>query len=51
VNFGMDWVVKGVVSPTKEMKLPVILSRAEVTRFVEAITDLKHRAILMSAYV
>jgi integrase/recombinase XerD len=50
VTLGEDWVVKGVVSPKKEMKLPVILSRAEVTQFLEAITSLKHRAILMTAY-
>ena len=50
VTLGNDWVVKGVVSPKKEMKLPVILSRAEVTQFLAAITSLKHRAILMTAY-
>jgi integrase/recombinase XerD len=42
--------VKGVVSPKKEMKLPVILSAAEVAQFLAAITSLKHRAILMTAY-
>ena len=47
---GKEWVVKGVVSPKKEMKFPVILSLAEVTQFLEAITSLKHRAILMTAY-
>jgi integrase/recombinase XerD len=50
VTLGKDWVVKGVVSPKKEMKLPVILSAAEVTQFLGAITSLKHRAILMTAY-
>ncbi len=50
VTLGKDWVVKGVVSPKKEMKLPVILSRAEVTQFLGTITSLKHRAILMTAY-
>ena len=32
------------------MKLPVILSRAKLTQFLGAITSLKHRAILMTAY-
>lgn len=50
VTLGKDWVVKGVVSPKKETKLPVILSPAEVTQFLEAIKSLKHRAILMTAY-
>jgi integrase/recombinase XerD len=50
VTLGKDWVVKGVVSPKKETKLPVILSPAEVTQFLEAVTSLKHRAILMTAY-
>jgi integrase/recombinase XerD len=50
VTLGKDWVVNGVVSPKKEMKLPVILSRTEVTQFLGAITSLKHRAILMTAY-
>ena len=50
VTLGKDWVVKGVVSPKKEMKLPVVLSPAEVAQFLGAITSLKHRAILMTAY-
>jgi integrase/recombinase XerD len=50
VTLGKEWVVKGVVSPKKEIKLPVIPSRAKVTQFLEAITSLKHRAILMTAY-
>ena len=43
VTLDEDWVVKGVVSPKKEMKLPVILSRAEVKQFGEAIASLKTR--------
>jgi site-specific recombinase XerD len=50
VTLSKDWVVKGVASPKKEMKLPVILSAAEVAQFLGAITSLKHRAILMTAY-
>ena len=50
VTLGKDWVVKGVVSPKKETKLPIILSPAEVEQFLGAITSLKHRAILMTAY-
>ena len=50
VTLGKDWVVKGVASPKKETKLPIILSRAEVEQFLGAITSLKHWAILMTAY-
>ena len=42
--------MEGVVSPKKEKKLPVVLSPAEVAQFFGAITSLKHRAILMTAY-
>ena len=42
--------MESVVSPKKEMKIPVILSRAEVTQYFGAITSLKHRAILMTTY-
>jgi integrase/recombinase XerD len=44
------WVVDSVVSPKKHKKLPVVLSPSEVTQFFEAVTSLKHRAILMTAY-
>lgn len=50
VTLGKEWVVEGVVCPKQEKKLPVILSPVEVAQFFEAITSLKHRAILMTAY-
>ncbi len=50
VTLGKDWVVERVASPRKGQKLPVVLSLAEVARFFEGITRLKHRAILMTAY-
>ena len=36
--------------PKKERKLPDVLSRAEVLRIFEAISNLKHRALLMMVY-
>ena len=50
VTLGKDWVLKGIVCPKQEKKLPVVLSPAEVGQFFGAITNLKHRAILMTAY-
>ncbi len=45
-----DWVVAHIPFPRQPKKLPVILSQAEVIRFLEAIKKLKFRAILMTAY-
>ena len=49
-TLGKKWMLKGVVSPRKQKKLPVVLSPDEVAQFFEAVTGLKHRAILMTAY-
>jgi len=50
VTLGRD-TVAGSIAPAKQPHtLPVVLSAAEVVRFFEAITNLKHRAILMTAY-
>src|SRR5262245_59424171 len=50
VTLGRDWVVEGVVCPKQPRKLPVVLSLDEIAQFFAAITNLKHRAILMTAY-
>jgi integrase/recombinase XerD len=50
VTLARDWVVEGVVCPKQPRKLPVVLSLDEVTQFFAAIDNLKHRAILMTAY-
>jgi integrase/recombinase XerD len=49
-TLGQKLVLDEFVSPRKPKKLPVVLSPDEVARFFEAITSLKHRAILMTAY-
>ncbi len=50
VTLGRDSVA-GSIAPAKQPRtLPVVLSASEVVRFFEAITNLKHRAILMTAY-
>src|SRR5215468_5121025 len=50
VTLGRDWVVEGVVCPKQPRKLPVVLSLDEVAQFFAAIDNLKHRALLMTAY-
>jgi site-specific recombinase XerD len=50
VTLAKDWVVEGVVCPKQPRRLPVVLSLDELLQFFEAVTNLKHRAILMTAY-
>ena len=42
--------IEDIPFPRQERRLPVILSPAEVLRFLDSITSLKYRAILMTAY-
>jgi site-specific recombinase XerD len=44
------WVDDGVVCAKTPRKLPVVLGLDEVAQFFAAIKNLKHRAILMTAY-
>jgi integrase/recombinase XerD len=44
------WVDDGVVCVKTPRKLPVVLSLDEVAQFLAAIGNIKHRAILMTAY-
>jgi site-specific recombinase XerD len=50
VTLGKDWAVQHIPYPKKPKRLPEVLSLDEVTRFLESITNLKYRAILMTAY-
>lgn len=45
-----DQRLEHIPGPKRQRKLPVVLSPAEVDQFFAAITCLKHRAILMTAY-
>src|SRR3954447_16559662 len=50
VTLGKDWGLDGLARSRRQTKLPVVLSIDEVNRFLQAITSLRHRAILMTAY-
>lgn len=50
VSLGKDWTVEYIPHCKAEQKLPVVLSLEEVSRFFEAVKNIKYRAILMTAY-
>jgi integrase/recombinase XerD len=50
VTLGRDWVVADVASPKAPKTLPVVLSQDEMARFLDALHNPKHRALLMTAY-
>jgi integrase/recombinase XerD len=50
VTLKQEWVMQDIVCAKKPRALPVVLSLDELSRFFAAITNLKHRAILMTAY-
>ena len=50
VTLGREEVVEKVACPKAPMKLPVVLSTDEMARFLDALGNPKHRAVLMTAY-
>ena len=50
VTLKRAWAVEEIPMPKRPRKLPEILSPEEVMHFLNAITNHKHRAILMTAY-
>jgi integrase/recombinase XerD len=50
VTLGKDWTIKHIPYAKREKKLPVVLSRKEVTRLLRAVKNRKHRTMLMAAY-
>ena len=50
VTLGRDWVVAKVACPKAAKTLPVVLSQDEMARFLDALDNPKHRALLMTAY-
>jgi integrase/recombinase XerD len=50
VTLSREWVVEKVACPKAPKTLPVVLSRDEMARFLDALRNPKHRALLMTAY-
>lgn len=49
-TLGKDWAVEAIPYPKRPKKLPATLSRDETAVFLSSITNLKHRALLMTIY-
>jgi len=50
VTLKQAWAVDAIIPPKRPQTLPIVLSPEEVVRFLAAIADLKHRAILTTCY-
>jgi integrase/recombinase XerD len=50
VTLKRDWALDDIPIPKKPLKLPVILSREEVARFLECVGSVKHHTLLSTAY-
>jgi site-specific recombinase XerD len=50
VTLGRPWMVESIPYAQRVKKLPVILSVDEIKRFFDCVHDVKHRAMLLTAY-
>jgi site-specific recombinase XerD len=50
ITLKQTWALDAIIPPKRPQTLPVVLSPDEVVRFLGAIADLKHRAILTTCY-
>ncbi len=50
VCLGKTWMIEHIPFPKQPKRLPVVLSRQEVQRLFGALSNLKHRTILMTLY-
>jgi site-specific recombinase XerD len=50
VTLDREWVLEKVARPKAAKTLPVVLSQDEMARFLDALDNPKHRALLMTAY-
>lgn len=45
-----EWTVERLPCPRRSKRLPEVLARAEVRRLIDALTNVKHRLVLMTTY-
>ena len=50
VTLEKDWVVERIPYPKPESRLPIVLSREDVIKFLSSPSNIKHRAILTTCY-
>jgi len=50
ITLHKDWAVEHIPFSRRPRKLPVVLSREEVTRFFQSIPNFKHRVLLATAF-
>ncbi len=50
ITLQRNWDFKRIPYARKERRLPVVLSRKEVAALIDAIPNIKHRALVMTAY-
>ncbi len=50
VTLRKDWIVERIPYPKPERRLPVVLSREDVIKFLSSPRNIKHRAILTTCY-
>jgi len=50
VSLGKPYMIEHLPFPKQPKRLPVVLSRQEIQRFFEVITNLKHRTMVMTLY-
>ncbi len=50
VCLGKNWMIEHIPFPKQPKRLPVVLSREEVQRLFDALSNVKHRTILMTLY-
>jgi len=50
VTLDRDWDVKRIPYQKTGRKLPIVLSQAEVKALLDTVTNIKHRALLMTTY-
>jgi site-specific recombinase XerD len=50
VTLGKDWAIERIVRAKSEKRLPQVLALEEVAQFLEPVDNIKHRAMLVTAY-